>query len=397
VGGATYYLHNACGGRVLDVTGVSTADGALVQIWDKSGGANQQWTIAPQSDGSYQLTSANSGKVLDVKDRGTTNGTRVQQWTASGGTNQHWNITDVGGGYAKLNPVSAPSKALDVAGAGTANGTAVQIYDDNGSCAQRWQLEPRDGSTAPPPPTTQWVLTWQDEFDGPAGGAVDPNHWTNEVGGGGWGNNELEYYTAGAHNASLDGAGHLVIEARRESTGGNAYTSARLKTAGHFAQAYGRFEARIKAPTGSGIWPAFWMLGDNIGTVGWPTSGEIDVMEIVGPKPSTVYGTGHAGGSGGHWSGGGSFTLSSGVFSDDYHVFAAEWTPDAIRWYVDGALYYTLNKSSLAAGQAWNFDHPFFLLLNVAVGGNWPGAPAADAVFPQRMYVDYVRVYRAGP
>ncbi|GJG88970.1 hydrolase [Gemmatimonadetes bacterium T265] len=217
------------------------------------------------------------------------------------------------------------------------------------------------------------------------------------MGGNGWGNHELEYYTPGARNAALDGAGHLVIEARRESVGGNAYTSARLLTKGHFAQAYGRFEARIRPPTGSGIWPAFWTLGANIDTVGWPAAGELDVMEIVGPHPSTVYGTAHAGGSGGTWQDGGAFTLTSGAFGDAYHVFAMEWTPYVVRWYVDSTLYHATTRAQLTGAQQWAFDHPFFIILNVAVGGDWPGAPAGDATFPQRMVVDYVRVYRADP
>ncbi len=249
-----------------------------------------------------------------------------------------------------------------------------------------------------------WTLAWSDEFNGPAGSAVDGTKWVMEVGNGsnGWGNHEREYYTSATKNASMDGAGNLVITAHQEQLGNKyrcwygvcQYTSARLKTQGKFEQAYGRFEARIKLPYGQGIWPAFWMLGNNIQTAGWPTCGEVDIMENIGREPSTVHGTIHGPGYSGASGIGAPYTLASGAFKDDFHVFAVEWEPNQIRWYVDGQLYQTRTPADLPAGSAWVFDHPFFMILNLAVGGYWPGDPDATTVFPQKMYVDYVRVYR---
>jgi beta-glucanase (GH16 family) len=242
-----------------------------------------------------------------------------------------------------------------------------------------------------------WTLVWSDEFAGPNGSLPDPTKWAFDTGGDGWGNNELEYYTARSQNAQLQN-GNLVITAIQETyTGSDGvtrnYTSARLKTAGLFSQTYGRFEARIKIPHGQGLWPAFWMLGDNIGTAGWPACGEIDIMENIGSEPSAVHGSMHGPGYSGANPLTAGFTLSSGQFSDDYHVFAVEWESNVVRFYVDNTLYETRTPSDLPAGTSWVFDHPFFILLNVAVGGNWPGSPDQTTVFPQTMLVDYVRVY----
>lgn len=244
---------------------------------------------------------------------------------------------------------------------------------------------------------SNWVLTWSDEFNGADGSAPDPSKWVIETGGGGWGNNELEYYTSRSQNVH-QAKGSLVIEAAKETFTGpdkvtREYTSARLKTAGLFSQSYGRFEARIKIPYGQGIWPAFWLLGDNIETAGWPSGGEIDVMENVGFEPNKVHGSLHGPGYSGANPLTGVYTLASGRFADDFHVFAVEWESNVVRFYVDDHLYSTRTPGDLPSGTRWVFDHPFFLLLNVAVGGNWPGSPDATTVFPQQMLVDYVRVY----
>jgi beta-glucanase (GH16 family) len=261
-----------------------------------------------------------------------------------------------------------------------------------------------DGRRPAPPAalaSDAWILAWSDEFDGPAGARVDPARWVTETGGHGWGNNELEYYTDRAENASLSGDGHLIIRALREHFVGadgvaREYTSARLKTQGRFEQMYGRFEARLQLPRGQGLWPAFWMLGADIGSVGWPRGGELDIMENIGKEPATVHGTIHGPGYSGAESIGGAYTLPGGAaVADAFHVFAMEWEPAVIRFYVDDTLYATRTPADLKAGQAWVFDHPFFLLLNVAVGGSWPGNPDAATVFPQTMRIDYVRVYTA--
>ena len=250
---------------------------------------------------------------------------------------------------------------------------------------------------------TVWSLAWSDEFNGPNGSAPDSSKWSFDIGGNGWGNNELETYTNRLVNADLEG-GSLVIKALKESLIGSDgisrnYTSARLLTRNKFTQTFGRFEARIKLPFGQGIWPAFWMLGDNIGTSGWPNCGEVDVMENIGREPSIVHGTFHGPGYSGAGGVSASYTLTNGKkFSDDFHTFAVEWEPNVMRFYVDGLLYKTRTPADLPAGTTWVFDHPFFIILNLAVGGTWPGNPDATTVFPQAMQVDYVRVYqRATP
>ena len=243
------------------------------------------------------------------------------------------------------------------------------------------------------------TLVWSDEFDGPGKSLPDDTKWSFVTGGGGWGNNEIEYYTSRLQNAFLDGAGRLVIKALRENYTGpdhatRNYTSARLITKGKFSQKFGRVEARIKLPFGQGIWPAFWMLGDNIDTVGWPNCGEIDIMENIGREPSANHGSLHGPGYSGGSPLSGVYTLPRGQrFSDAFHVFTIDWEPTVIRFYVDGNLYETRTPADLSAGKSWVFDHPFFILLNVAVGGNWPGSPDSTTVWPQTMLVDYVRVY----
>ena len=243
---------------------------------------------------------------------------------------------------------------------------------------------------------------WSDEFDGPAGASFDRAKWVADTGGNGFGNQEREFYTTRAENVALDGNGHLVITARAEPSssayqcwyGRCLYTSTRLKTSGLFAQTYGRIEARIKIPRGQGIWPAFWMLGGDIGSVGWPQSGEIDIMENIGREPAVAHGTLHGPGYSGAGGIGRADTLSSGAYADDFHVFSVEWQPNEIRWYVDGRQYHRMTPADLPSGTKWVYDHPFFLLLNVAVGGGWPGDPDASSTFPQQMIVDYVRAYR---
>jgi len=245
----------------------------------------------------------------------------------------------------------------------------------------------------------KWDLAWSDEFGGSNGSGVDPAKWVLEVGGGGWGNQELEYYTNRLQNAHVQN-GNLEIQAQREKYKGQDgvtrdYTSARLKTLGKFSQTYGRFEAGMKIPYGQGLWPAFWMMGDDIDRVVWPACGEIDIMENVGKEPSIVHGTIHGPGYSGAAGIGASYTLPTGKkFADDFHIFAVEWEPNAIRFYVDGNLYETRTRADLPQGRRWVFDHPFFLLMNVAVGGSWPRNPDASTVFPQTMLVDFVRVYR---
>jgi beta-glucanase (GH16 family) len=245
----------------------------------------------------------------------------------------------------------------------------------------------------------QWSLVWNDEFNGPDGSMPDPNKWRIVQDGSGFGNQELEYYTNLPANLHIED-GKLVITARKEPFKGpdgieRDYTSAKLETAGHFQQKYGRFEARIKLPRGQGIWPAFWMLGSDFPSAGWPACGEIDIMENVGLESGKIHGTLHGPDYSGNNPLTGAYTLPNHeAMSDDFHVFAVDWMPDAIRFYVDGHLFETQTVDSIPSSKRWAFDHPFYLLLNVAVGGLWPGKPDATTVFPTSMLVDYVRVYR---
>ncbi len=254
-------------------------------------------------------------------------------------------------------------------------------------------------TAGPKPSLPGWTLVWSDEFNAPDNSPVDLSKWVPETGGNGWGNQELEYYTTRPENAFQQG-GNLVIKVLQEKyTGADGvtrdYTSARLKTFGKFSQKYGRFEARIKIPKGQGIWPAFWMLGDDIHKLGWPKCGEIDIMENIGKEPATVHGTIHGPGYSGDKGIGSPYSLPQDKhFADDFHIYAVEWEPKAIRFYVDDYLYGTRTPAELPSGTKWVYNHPFFLLLNVAVGGGWPGTPDATTEFPQSMLVDYVRVYK---
>lgn len=231
-------------------------------------------------------------------------------------------------------------------------------------------------------------LLWSDEFNGTG---INANTWNYETGGGGWGNNELENYTNTTKNAFITNGGYLVIEARKESDG--TYTSARLQTLGKKEFTYGRMDIRAKLPKTKGIWPAIWMLGSNISSTPWPACGELDIMELLGNQPNKVYGTMHWGQAGqGSTHIGDSYVLSNNDFSDKFHVFSIVWDSSKIEWYVDNVKYFTGNKSDVNG--TYPFDKSFFFLLNVAIGGNWPGAPDASTVFPQRMIVDYIRVYQ---
>ncbi len=242
-----------------------------------------------------------------------------------------------------------------------------------------------------------WREVWRDDFDGPAGALPDSTRWTFDVGTD-WGNRQLEFDTRRPENVSLDGNGFLHITARREAYRGAAYTSGRIKTQGLFARTGGRFEARIHLPTGQGIWPAFWLLGANIDVVGWPACGEIDVMEFRGQEPNVAIGSVHGPG----YSGGGALSRRFGLpgggrFDAGFHVFAVEWRTDRITWMLDGSPLFSVTPANLPSGARWVFDHDFFIILNVAVGGNFVGPPDSTTVFPQTMRVDWVRVLALQP
>ncbi|MGA8026739.1 MAG: glycoside hydrolase family 16 protein [Bryobacteraceae bacterium] len=242
-------------------------------------------------------------------------------------------------------------------------------------------------------PATNWKLIWSDEFNGAKDAPPDSSKWTYDLGAGGWGNHELEVYTKSPENISQDGEGHLVIRAVKTESG---FTSARIKTQDKFTVEYGKIEARMKIPYGQGMWPAFWMLGNNIAAAGWSKCGEIDVMENIGKEPSVVHGTVHGPGYSGAHGITSQYSLPGGKpLSDDFHVYGIEWGPNSIQFFLDGQPYSTVTPASLPKGTVWVYDHPFFLLLNLAVGGGWPGNPDATTVFPQTLLVDWVRVWQS--
>ncbi|MCX6151253.1 MAG: glycoside hydrolase family 16 protein [Ignavibacteriales bacterium] len=232
------------------------------------------------------------------------------------------------------------------------------------------------------PTPAGYTLVWNDEFTGTS---VDKKKWEYEVNGDGGGNNELQYYTNLAENSYVEN-GILVIQALKKNYLGKEYTSARIRTKYKGDWTYGRFEIKAKLPYGQGLWPAIWMLPTDWTYGGWPESGEIDIMEMLGNETTKIYGTLHYTTNNQHQSDGGNYSLKSGTFAQYYHVFALEWDATGFNWYVDNNLYYTTKHTK-------PFDKRFHIILNVAVGGNWPGNPDASTLFPQKMFVDYVRVF----
>lgn len=239
----------------------------------------------------------------------------------------------------------------------------------------------------------EWKLVWSDEFEGDNDASVDGEKWVIEIGNNkGWGNNELQYYTDSTENASLQD-GSLVIKAIKEEKEGFHYTSARLKTKGKFEFQYGKVEMSAKLPYGMGIWPAFWMLGSDIDTISWPDCGEIDIMEYIGRRSNIVFGTLH----GPEYNG--AMGLQNSITTDEdlhdtFHTYAVEWDADSIHWYFDGKPFHKVMREKLPTTYTWAFDKKFFVLVNLAVGGNWPQNPNDTTKFPQTYVIDYIRVYQ---
>jgi beta-glucanase (GH16 family) len=251
-------------------------------------------------------------------------------------------------------------------------------------------------------PSQGWVEVWRDDFDGPAQSAPDPKRWNVEIRPTGQ-NMELDYDTDDRKNSFLDGNGNLVIQALQEQyvdangvKSAQPFTSARLSTHGKLDQTYGKFEARIKLPAGGkGVWPAFWLLGDNVSTAGWPGCGEVDILEMRGSSPasivSSLHGPGYSKGESFH----NHYDLASGAYGNDFHVFTFEWTADAVCWQVDGNAFYVKTAKGIeGSGRTWVYDHPFYVILNLAIGGVFDGPPTAQTVFPQQLLVDYISVSR---
>ena len=271
------------------------------------------------------------------------------------------------------NPVNATINSAEGLGTIRNDDTEIQI--------------PADGYITPEE-YTGWDKIWADEFNG---NEIDRSKWTHEFGDHGWGNEELQNYGDNPKNSYIQD-GNLVIEAHQESSG---YSSARMITRGKQFFRWGRVDIRAILPEGQGIWPALWMLGENITDIGWPACGEIDIMELVGHEPGTIHGTGHWGPQGRDYSDhkGSHITLPNGEkFSEKYHVFSIIWEPGKIEYYMDDTLYYTLDRSMVNGN--YPFDNDFFFIFNIAVGGKWPGNPDATTQFPQQMIVDYIRVFQ---
>jgi len=247
------------------------------------------------------------------------------------------------------------------------------------------------------PADTFSKIVWQEEFDVP--GSIDTNRWNFDIGTGveifgqpGWGNNELQYYTDQSDNIRIED-GMLMITARNESVENSSYTSAKIHTRGKFERTFGRYEARIKLPWGQGIWPAFWLLGDDSdGSVIWPQIGEIDIMEYRGQEPAVIHGSVHGPGYSAGNAVTSKYTLPNGRFDTDFHVFAIEWGHNFIRYYVDDVMYNEITPDDVNGEWVFN-DNTFYIILNVAVGGTFVGPPNDSTTFPQTMYVDYIRVY----
>jgi beta-glucanase (GH16 family) len=277
--------------------------------------------------------------------------------------------------------LSNPKNATIATGVGTAT-----IRNDD-----TYVFIPSDGYTTPET-YTGYASAWQDEFSGTN---LDATSWAYDIGtgSGGWGNNELQYYTNRPDNVYLDN-GKLVIQAKKESFMGSAYTSARIITKNKRDFTFGRIDIRAKLPVAKGLWPALWMLGKKIDQTSWPACGEIDIMELVGKDPNKVYGTLHwAASNGTRQLFGTNYTLPTGTFAEKFHVFSLVWEADKLEIFMDDISYYKFDKSKVG-GAAYPFNEPFFLIFNVAVGGDWPGSPDATTTFPQQMVVDYVRVFK---
>ncbi|MBC8100770.1 MAG: family 16 glycosylhydrolase, partial [Armatimonadetes bacterium] len=417
-------------GVVLDDTIISGEHG--VDYWNEDSvefyvNGTGDLTLTAYTDGVVQITipALNAGLAAEATiiagTQGTTANARVAaQRTDKGYTlelavplkNDIWDIVPTHDGVIgfQVHLNGASTNARDTKLIWSIYDSADQSYLDPSVFGQLifFELGQEQGAAPMPEQTTSqprtaadWELVWEDDFDGNAGAPINSEFWTAEIGGWGWGNNELEYHSDRVENVALDGSGHLAIVAREENPadydchyGRCTHTSARVVTKGKVEFTYGRVEARIQIPRGQGIWPAFWMLGGNIDQAGWPASGEIDILENVGFEPRTVHGTLHGPGYSGANGIGGSYTIDTD-FADDFHIYAVEWEADQIRWYVDGVLFNTLTPDDVKG--RWVYDHDFFIILNIAVGGYWPGNPDETTQFPQTMLVDYVRTYRLLP
>jgi hypothetical protein len=351
-------------------------------------GAWEQFQVIDAGGGFIALRSVGTGLFVSADQNRGAYAPLVAD-RASAGTWEHFTWTDVAGGFTLRGRVTGLFVCAD-----QNRGAYAPLVSDRAT-ASGWETFTWSavGSTPPPPPTGAPpgfpTLLWSDEFNG---SAINSSNWTYDLGNSGFGNNELQNYTNRSVNARTEN-GTLIIEARRENLGGSAYTSARLKTEGRRTFGVNTWvEARIQVPQGQGIWPAFWMLGSSISSIGWPSCGELDIMEMRGQNPFQNLGTMHwANNDGSHASFGGSVN-SSVSLAAGFHTFAISRTPTTIRWYLDGTQYHEANIAG-GINSTSEFQGQFFIILNVAVGGNFVGSPDSGTPFPQQMRVDYVRVW----
>lgn len=382
----------------LGIADGSQQDGARAVQTTCSATASQRFDVSPETGGSYRLTNTASGKSLDIAGISVANGALLTQWAATTGDNQRFVVSAADGGYQIKARHS--QRCLDLKDWSLAVGGQIQQWDCASQANQRWSFTPAETGTTndPTPPPGGWKLVWQDEFDG---NSVNTDKWNFEENGLGGGNGELQYYTRRPQNVSVANgllSIHALAERYCSTDGCRDYTSARLTTRNKGDWRYGRMEVRAKLPGGQGLWPAIWMLPTDWTYGTWAASGEIDIMEAVNAGAAggnTVYGTLHFGGVWPNNTYKGGNTVPASSITENFHVYAVEWEERQIRFYVDGILYHTATEwwSSGGAFPA-PFNQRFHMLLNVAVGGHWPGAPNGATRFPQRMDVDYVRVYQ---
>lgn len=381
--GTTIWLKASANGRYVSAD-LNKASYAPLYANRTSASTWEQFVVVDAGGGYIALRSNATGKYVSADlNRGTA---LVADRTSIGTWEQFTWINNSDG------TISLRARANNLYVCADLNKTDAPLVADR-SAINTWEKFTWGAVGSAPPTATPsggtWQLVWSDEFNG---STINTSNWNFEVGGHGWGNNELQYYTNGQNAYISNGA--LVIEARKESGGYTCwygacqYTSSRLTTQNKRFWRYGKIEARMALPSGQGLWPAFWMLGVNFPTVGWPKCGEIDIMEHINTEPK-IYGTIHWDNNG-YASYGGSTSLSTFT---SYHVYSIEWDASAIRWYVDGVKYHEANIANSINGTD-EFHREFFIILNLAVGGNWPGSPDSSTPFPARVYVDYVRVYQ---
>lgn len=441
LGAGLYRITNRGSGKVLDVAGFSTANGGNVHQWSWANGNNQKWEIIPVDadtsfNGTYSIRSSFNARALDVKEASTANAAPVHTWDYVGGTNQQWKLEAAGSGYYRVRAAHS-NQLLDIGNASMADSANVQQYPENGNDAQlfafirsgdsymlrnknsgkvidiqnwnnyngapvvqysatgqdnqRWKVAKATTSTTGGGSARCTNLKWADEFN--YSGLPDASKWSFEVHTPGWVNHEWQNYTdRRLENARVEN-GRLILEARRDWYNGYEISSARLASNNKADFTYGRFESRIKLPAGRGVWPAFWMLPTDWSYGGWPDSGEIDIMEHVGYDPGMIYGSAHTRDR--NHTKGTQFTrgYADGSVESSFHNYAVEWFPDHIDYYFDSNKYATYKNDYQGYG-TWPFDKRFYMILNLAIGGDWGAAQGVDMnIFPARMEVDYVRVF----